>query len=281
MDFSYEELAFKCMEAINDRLKALNKLNIVVCGKTGVGKSTLINSVFRENLCATGVGRPVTEHIRKYSKEGFPLNIYDTRGFELGNSVQDDMMKEIIDEIKLGRKSGDINSCIHCMWYCINAASDRFEEEECKWLKAFLEQKKTMDIPVIIVLTKAVSKKQAERLRQEILKENLDVTQIIPVLAQDYEIDDEYTKKAYGLEQLIQHMSEILPEELHNTLQNVQKVSLKEKKKRAQTVVVAAASAALAEGFIPIPFSDAAALVPTQITMFATITAIYGLKVKM
>lgn len=34
--------------------------------------------------------------------------------------------------------------------------------------------------------------------------------------------------------------------------------------------------AAFGEGFAPLPFSDALALVPTQLTMIASITAVYG-----
>ncbi len=280
MDINVENLAMQCVDAINQKLKSLTKLNIVVCGKTGVGKSTLINSVFRENLATTGIGRPVTDKMRLISKPDFPLNIYDTRGFELGSDeVQDKTMQEILSVMKDGYKSKDINSYIHCMWYCINATSDRFEEEERKWLAKFLQQRQTMDIPVIVVITKAVSRKQAEALKNSILDENLDVTNVIPVLAQDYEIDDEYTKKAYGLDVLIQHMCEVLPEELHDTLQNVQKVALKEKKKRAQKAVAVAASAALAEGFVPVAFADAAMLIPTQVGMIASITAIYGIAI--
>ena len=91
--------------------------------------------------------------------------------------------------------------------------------------------------------------------------------------------DDEYVAKAYGLDNLIAVMGEELPDDLQDTLQNVQKVSLKSKKKRAQTAVAAAVTAAFGEGFAPVPFADAAMLIPTQITMIATITAIFGLDV--
>ena len=43
--------------------------------------------------------------------------------------------------------------------------------------------------------------------------------------------------------------------------------------------VATAVTAAFGEGFAPIPFSDAAVLVPTQVTMIASITAIFGLEV--
>ena len=43
--------------------------------------------------------------------------------------------------------------------------------------------------------------------------------------------------------------------------------------------IEAAVTAAFGEGFSPIPFSDAALLVPTQVAMIASITTIFGIEV--
>lgn len=59
----------QCIEAINDKIRNLNKLNIMIIGKSGVGKSTLINSLFRGNFTETGLGRPVTSEVRKLEKK--------------------------------------------------------------------------------------------------------------------------------------------------------------------------------------------------------------------
>ena len=100
MEFNTEQFAEECVKSIQESVSGLNTLNIIVVGKTGVGKSTLINSVFREDLAVTGMGKPVTDHMSKISKEGFPLNIYDTRGFELGRDAQIQVRKEVIQTIK-------------------------------------------------------------------------------------------------------------------------------------------------------------------------------------
>ena len=274
-----DKVAQDAINAIADRIKNLHKLNIIVAGKTGVGKSTLINEVFREKLAETGMGKPVTAHMRKLTKKGVPLAIYDTRGFELGKEVQAEVKNEIIDTINAGLATKDINEAIHCIWYCINTASNRVEPEEIEWLRELSNSNKVTQVPIIIVLTQAFSKKKANELRQVLLNENLDVVQIIPVLAEDYEIDDEYIAKSYGLDVLIKVMGEALPDELIDTLQNLQIVSLEEKKKRAQFAVAAAATAAAGEGAVPIPFSDCALLIPTQIGMIASITVIFGFDV--
>lgn len=274
-----DKIAQDAINAISEKIKNLKTLNIIVAGKTGVGKSTLINAVFREKYAETGMGKPVTDHMQKLTKKGIPLTIYDTRGFELGKEIQADVKKEVIDTISLGLATKDINKAIHCIWYCINTASNRIEPEEINWLRELSKDNQVTQVPIVIVLTQAFSKKKANEMRKILLNENLDVVQIVPVLAEDYEIDDNYIAKSYGLDVLIKVMGEALPEELQDTLQNVQIASLESKKHRAQAAVATAALAATGEGAAPIPFSDCALMVPTQLTMIASITVIFGFDV--
>lgn len=274
-----EKIAQEAINAIAEKIKNLNTLNIIVAGKTGVGKSTLINSVFKEKLADTGMGKPVTSHMRKITKKGIPLAIYDTRGFELGKEVQAEVKKEVIETISNGLATQDINKAIHCIWYCINTASNRIEPEEIEWLRELSKENQITQVPIIIVLTQSFSKKKAQEMRQTLLNENLDVIQVIPVLAENYEIEDLGIAKSYGLEVLIKVMGEALPDELVDTLQHVQIACLEEKKRRAQAAVATAAVAAAGEGAVPIPFSDCALLIPTQIGMIASITVIFGFDV--
>ena len=279
MAIDADKIAQDAINAIAEKIKNLNTLNIIVAGKTGVGKSTLINSVFREKLAETGMGKPVTQHMRKITKKGVPLAIYDTRGFELGKEVQTEVKKEVTETISKGLATQDINKAIHCIWYCINTASNRIEPEEIEWLKELSMDNQITQVPIIVVLTQAFSKKKAQELRQMLLNENLDIIQVIPVLAEDYEIEDLGTAKAYGLDVLIKVMGEALPEELMDTLQNLQIVSLEEKKRRAQAAVATATLAAAGEGAAPIPFSDCALMITTQLGMIASITVIFGFDV--
>lgn len=276
---SIEEIAQFTIKRINEKVRNLKTLNIIVAGKTGVGKSTLINTVFKANLAETGIGGPVTKHMRKITKKDVPLSIYDTRGFELGKEVQDEVRREIIDTINKGTETKNIDDMIHCIWYCINTTSNRIEPEEIEWLRELSKENRTTKVPIIVILTQSISMNKAEEMKKLLLNENLDVIQIIPVLAEDYEIEGLGTKKAYGLDTLIEIMAAALPDELMETLQNVQIASLKEKKKHAQAAVAVAMAAAAGEGAVPIPFSDAALLIPTQITMITSITVIFGFDV--
>lgn len=271
------EMADNIMKKIKEARESMTKFNLMILGKTGVGKSTLINNVFSEPLADVGVGKPITSDIRKYEKEGYPLAIYDTPGLELsGDNDVDQLLSNIKKTVSEGLKSGDPNQAIHCVWYCVSTPSHRFEEAEKLFINR-LAAENEYKLPIIVVLTQSYSKSDAKLLKAEIEKENLEITQVVPILAADYEIDEDYVAKAFGLDKLIDITNNVIPESVRNTLAAVQKVNLKIKQAKAHIVVATAAACAAATGAMPIPFSDAAVLVPEQIGMLASISAVFGL----
>ena len=219
-------------------------------------------------------------YTRKLSKKDYPLSIYDTPGFELSHEQQAKVKDEELELIDKDYGAKNINEAINCIGYCVNVGANRtFDSSEIEWLKSFAESNKKSQVPIIVVLTQAVPKKKAAEMKTMIEKENLDIVKVVPLLAQDMDFDEEYIAKSYGLDSLIDVMTEVLPSELQNTLQNVQIASLASKKKAARAAVSAAVAAAFGEGFAPIPFADAALLIPTQVGMIAGITVIFGLDI--
>lgn len=280
MEIDHSKIAQDCIEAFKNQYKDLKKLNIIVIGKSGVGKGTLINSLFRGNFADTGLGRPVTKKIRIIEKPDYPLAIYDTPGFELGKDQQDTVKNGIIDLINKGIASKDINQAIHCIWYCVNVGGNRtFDSSEIEWIKSLTKDNATARVPIIVVLTMAFPKSKAREMKALVEKENLDVAKVVPVLAQDIDFDGEWKAEAYGLDTLVRVMADVLPEELRKTFQNIQKADLESKKKYAQGIVAATVAASFGEGFIPKKIPDAALLIPTQVTMIASISVVFGLDV--
>lgn len=256
----------------NEEIAKMGHVNLIISGKTGVGKSTLLNASFSENLAETGIGEPVTPEIRVYSKENYPLRIYDTMGLELSAARQAESIRQIKDLCESKKKSGDIDELIHAMWYCVNGNGARFEPYEEEFIKEVSEE-----MPVIIVLTQSIIKKQALALKDEIDKKNTLAKNVMAVRAMPYEDDDGKELPAFGVTELVEYTCSILPAAAQKAWVNAQKASLKMKQERAHILVMTTAAASFGEGYIPLPFSDCIALVPTQVAMIAGITAIYGL----
>jgi predicted GTPase len=162
-----EMLKQKLDEALNKR----GKVNIVVAGKTGVGKSTLVNAVFQGDLAETGDGRPVTTTTREIKKEGVPLSIFDTRGLEI--SEYRNTVKELENLLKERNDSEDPNNHIHIAWVCIMEGNRRVEDAE----KELVE---TLDkyMPVVGVITKASSDNAFKQTVQELLPKTRNVVRV-------------------------------------------------------------------------------------------------------
>ncbi|NEN98289.1 MAG: DUF697 domain-containing protein [Moorea sp. SIO3I7] len=271
---SFDELLGKMSEAYEDAQSKVEQCNVLVIGKTGVGKSTLVNTIFRSRLAETGVGYPVTQTIRRYTKTGCPITVYDTPGLELKaqqiERVRGDISKLIDDQRKLEAKEH-----IHVVWYCLNHETARLDPIEEEWLKS-LQQK---DVPVILVLTQTLTKKRSEFIAF-LEGKNLPVSQIIPVLAQSKPIDDDYTVTAHGLERLVEVTANLLPEAQRKAFLREQIRNIELKAGEAFKYVTGYVTGSALVGASPIPFSDAPILVTMQTVMIANITSIFGLTVE-
>lgn len=268
----------QCTEEIGIIIKKMKRLNILIAGKTGVGKSTLINAFFRDNLAATGIGTPVTEHLTLIEKPDIPVRIYDTMGLELDKNRRENAVTEIVDVITKGAHAEDINEKVHCIWYCINAQGRRFEPAEEQLLKEFTDSDKLTQVPLIVVLTQSSNKGEARAFADAIREKGIRT--VVPVLATAEQIEQPNGQiaqiSAYGLDTLLTKMFDILPDELDLALNNVQKVSLQAKIDAARYTVDWAAKLAGAVGGSPIPISDSMLLIPGQVGMITKITYIFG-----
>lgn len=133
-------------------------LNILILGKTGAGKSSLINYLVSQNLMKTGEGKPVTgqdfETIT-YNSDSFNLTFVDSWGLEANKSPK---WKELVfnkleDGIDIKIDSENIFSKkVFSIIYCINYKSSRIEDFELNFLEELLQTRK---YKILILFTQA------------------------------------------------------------------------------------------------------------------------------
>jgi uncharacterized protein (DUF697 family) len=250
-------------QAMNDRGHA----NVLIAGRTGVGKSTLINSVFQGKFAATGQGRPVTDATREINKPGIPLTIFDTRGLEMAEF--DNTLTQLKTFVAARRQDHDARKHIHVAWVCISEDLRRVEEAESRLVDMLADF-----MPVLAVVTKA---RADEGFRAEVQRLLPRAGNVVRVRAISEEFDDGHILAPMGLIDLVQATVDLVPEGQRQAFIAAQKADLELKRRRAHYVVGASVTTAISVGAIPIPFADAALLVPIQMGMLAGITATYGL----
>ncbi|KAG1721990.1 uncharacterized protein EDB91DRAFT_1256276 [Suillus paluster] len=138
----------------SDVLEICPRFRLLVIGKTGVGKSSLIHQAFKiDEVHVSGHSRGVADINREFvAPQNGRFVLHDSEGFEAGDSASFAAAKEFID---CRRKMPALKDKIHAVWLCLSIphADGRLFENG---VKEFLESRKAIlgNIPIIIVFTK-------------------------------------------------------------------------------------------------------------------------------
>ena len=262
-----------------DSKKNINKekVNIIVAGKTGVGKSSLINYIFGKEVAKVGDGQPVTQEIQEYDLENDNITLFDTKGIEAKDYEK--TLDNIKKYLELRQDSPDENDEIHIAWLCISERGDRIEEADRELLKILSEA----GIPVIGVFTKRESKRESNFVNK-VVEDNLlpEAKAIVRVrsITEEVEIEDNLVElKPKGAEELLEETYKYMSEGRRNAIKKAQTAVLKDRieamSKEADVLTNWYAAGAAAIGATPLPFADSIALAALQTKMVVDINTIY------
>lgn len=256
--------------------QAIGRFNLAIFGKTGVGKSTLVNAIFGEEVAATGIGAPVTKGSHLYLDKVGHLGILDTQGMEVGRDDRQ-ILTELDKAMKQMRRQ-PLAEQIHMAWYCVRGLDRRFEDTEAE----FIRRLDKLGLPVVLVLTQ-VPKRDGRfhpdviELAESIRALGLPIVDGRPFLTNA--IADEFSGEAeHGLKEVLDATFRVAPEGVEFALTAAQGIDQKRKTTAAQRTIAISAGSAAAAAAVPIPFSDAAMLVPIQLGMMAKVAQLYKIK---
>ncbi|KAI0245359.1 hypothetical protein BJV78DRAFT_1365433 [Lactifluus subvellereus] len=156
------------VSTVEEITNSVQRFRILSVGRSGVGKSSLINSVFRMNDARISHFKPGEADIQQeFTSQDNPYFVlHDSQGFETGDVTAFETVRQFI--VERSKEDLELKERVHALWLCTETptAGGRVFEAGDERLLQFLHESGT-GIPVVIVFTqydKLVRTKKAELL---------------------------------------------------------------------------------------------------------------------
>ncbi|KAK1991597.1 hypothetical protein LX36DRAFT_663148 [Colletotrichum falcatum] len=137
---------------VRDILPEHSTCRILICGNTGVGKSTLLNKVFGFEMTQENSDQRGQHNIEDgFESDHHPgIIIHDSEGFQAGNKKEIAVFKKFL---KKRADSRNVRDQLHAIWLCIDTDTDRPVQSA---LANVLQEvaKNVPETPLIVVGTK-------------------------------------------------------------------------------------------------------------------------------
>lgn len=146
----------------------MKDINIMVMGRRRVGKSTLINSVFGEEVASVGEHREVSETNALYSKKIFlnvdektkeecRVNMFDIVGLGIDDELTRNTLEEVKNTINCAKRFLMSENSYYMVWFCVDNRNEQWETCELELLKILALEYK---IPFVITFMMNFSEKE-------------------------------------------------------------------------------------------------------------------------
>ena len=137
-------------------------INILVMGRTGSGKSTLINLLLEEQRAREGLGYSITKLYSQYVHKKYPITFIDTLGFKDIESLK--TMENFLSTYDEFFNEG--KNKFHLVLYLLNAGSERtFSKAE---LNLINDIRNKYNLPIFFVCTHCRTGEDSEEFKEEV-----------------------------------------------------------------------------------------------------------------
>ena len=255
--------------------------NVLVIGNSGVGKSTLINSVLGDEKAKTGYGSSgTTDKLEIYESEEVAFRIIDTVGFEPSLVKGWKAINAVKKWSKESAKNGKEDSEINVIWFCVEGTSSKLFPKTIKDLSKATAMWET--VPIVVVITKSYSvperTQNIEMVSNAFAKQkrySKNLKHIVPVVASTYTLNDTAFAAPEGITELIDVTNELMPEGIKAGAHDIYNFKLKRKKGLAQSIVALSTTAAVTVAAVPISLADALILSPIEVAQINGLAQLY------
>ncbi len=250
------------------------KPNILICGKTGAGKTSLVQAVTHAGTVpdeAIGDAEATTRGFDVYETD--VANFIDCEGMEQGQTVEE-YSRFIMGEVVKRLDSDSTENLVHNIWYCIDGSGARVQSADARLIQQFSDK-------VLLVVTKAetLRKEQTESIMSQLL-DLLPSERIVMVSSHNKTGLAQLLNRAFEMTgQAIEGADEELSgfRNRWNTYYgNMRSRWEAQAGKEADEYIHWAAGRAAAIALIPLPLADVAPLMANEAYMIYRIGAAYG-----
>lgn len=248
--------------------------NILVCGKTGAGKTSLIQAVTHAGTVpdeAIGDAEAATRGFDVY--ETGIANFIDCEGMEPGQTVEE-YSSFIMGEVVKRLDSDAAENLVHNIWYCVDGSGARIQSADARLIRQFSDK-------VLLVVTKSetLRREQTEAMMSALL-DLIPADRIVMVSS--------HTRT--GLNKLLDKTLEMTSRAVDGAQEelaafrscwsayygNMRETWKRQASRQADEYINWAAGRAAAIALVPLPLADVAPLMANEAYMIYRIGASYG-----
>jgi len=161
--------------------KKNNRINILVIGKQGTGKKTLVNKIFKLKNININLESNFGQGIQEYESEELPFFKFILIKFDINFQFSFyDYKNRIINYINEQYQTNNKNNYINCIWYCFTNVF--LNNEEMELIKSLNDSFNKM-IPVILIHTMSAN---IQQILNSMSNLNINQEDLVILLAEDF-----------------------------------------------------------------------------------------------